>query len=110
MQKKGIKIELAIVDDIKKIISVESSNYTTLRYYVNELVKIQRLINEINDKIASEFDLFDEGMLKLQQFEKSMRELGIDPKSNDLYTSALNKLDVNYKLANQLDQTIKGIK
>lgn len=110
MQKKGHKIELALIDEIKDIVTYSTASVKKLNFFEKELANIQKSFNMINEAIFSAQDEVEAGFQNLLLFEKSMKELGVDPKSNPLYVQAKNIIDTQYQTAGKLEQLIKNIK
>lgn len=110
MQKKGIKLELALIDDVKKIMSTSMSFNGKLKTDENSVSKIQEELNSVHQDVNDVIDFFDASIKKLSQFELAMKELGIEAKTNQAYTQAFTSINDNFKLATKLQTAIKGLK
>lgn len=107
---KNYKIDLALIDEIKDIVTYSTASAKRLSFFEKELANIQKSFNMINEAIFSAQDEYEAGQKNMALFEKSMKELGVDPKSNPLYVEASRVLDIQNKYAVKLEQIIKNIK
>ena len=110
MQKKGIKVELALIDDVKKVMNTSMSFNGKLKVDENTLSKIQDELNSVTENVSAVIDFFDKSMRTLSQFELAMKELGIEAKSNQAYIQAYTSVNDNLKLATKIQAGIKGLK
>jgi ornithine carbamoyltransferase len=110
MQKKGIKLELALIDEVKKVLSTSMSFNGKLKVDENTVIKLQEELNSVHENVNGVIDFFDKSMRILSQFEAAMKELGIEAKTNQAYMQSYTSVNDNLKLATKLQSAIKGLK
>jgi hypothetical protein len=110
MQKKGIKLQLALIDDVKKIMSTSMSFNGKLKTDENSVSKIQEELNSVHQDVNDVIDFFDKSIKTLSQFESALKELGMEAKTNSAYSQAYASVTENFKLATKLQTSIKGLK
>lgn len=110
MQKKGIKINMALVDDIDNYAKKAVELKKQLQDIENAIDQAKKLIDNAKSK-AKEGETFHTQAVKIgTQFASQMEDLGIEPRSNKKYNSFFEAINGVQDKAIRIETKIKQIK
>jgi hypothetical protein len=110
MQKKGIKMELALIDEVNKFTQTAITVVKELRVFDNELNKISTTIDKAKQKTTDGNKLYESAKSTAMKFASQMENLGIDPRSNEKYNSLWDAINDVQDVANRIETKIKQLK
>jgi hypothetical protein len=110
MQKKGIKLELAAIDDVKALIKASMTFTGTFKTGENSINNIIEELNALKSDIADASKFYDTGVKTMYKFGSALEELGVEPRSNAVYNEAWTNLNEVQNRFTKLQTLIKSIK
>ena len=110
MQLKGIRIELALIDEVEKFTQSAVGISKELRVFDTELNKISSTIDKAKQKSVDGTKLYDSAKSIATKFASQMENLGIDPRSNAKYNGLWEAINDVQDVANRIETKIKQLK